>query len=141
MRDAGPQPGDSKRFAGAWNGEIITVRRFKTDVGYRTYFDLKVAGNRVLGLVREKSEPGTPQNAAFESKRSVMDGKIEGDLVTFRTPYRLEWWDSQKRDWVGKDYDIHYSGIMNGGLLELDRLDTYDHGTRSFTARKQATNE
>ncbi len=141
LRDAGPQPGDSKRFAGAWNSEIITVRRFKTDVGYRTYFDLKVTGNRVLGLVREKTEPGTPNNAAFESKRSVMDGKIEGDLVTFRTPYRLEWWDSQKRDWVGKDYDIHYSGIMKDGLLELDRLDTYDHGTRSFTARKQATNE
>ena len=119
-------------LAGDWVSDVITNPYEKTNT-YRLHFSFKVVGDRVLGSVVEKSTPG--DSRPYAVSRGILDGRLDGDIVTFRIPYEVLTTDGSG-DWITEDHSKALTGVLAGGGLAFIMQDDQGDPPQEFTATR-----
>ncbi len=124
--------GSTARIAGEWVSEVL-VNPFEKSNKYRLHFRFKVIGDRLLGTVVEKSAPGDPR--PYEVSRAILDGTVDGDVVTFRMPYEIMTTGSAG-NWLREQHSKQLTGALSGGRLEFVLQDDQGYPPQEFAATR-----
>jgi hypothetical protein len=107
-------------ITGKWTAQ------FDSQVGVQKYsFDFKVEGSKLTGTATStiKGEDGAVVN---EAKTQILEGKIEGDKISF----------SENLSYTGMDLKIVYTGTISGNEIKFSRT-VSDQPGEAFVAKRE----
>ncbi len=121
-------------LAGDWVTDALTNPYDRSNV-YRYHFSFRVIGDRIMGTAVERSTPDDPRPYTVE--RAVMDGRFDGELVTFHMPYEVFTGD----DWETEVHKKEVIGVFEGDSLSFILQDDQGGPPMEFNAVRAVTAE
>ncbi len=121
-------------IAGDWVTDVLTNPYARSNT-YRYHFSFRVIGDRIMGTALEKSTPDDPRPYAVE--RAVMDGRFDGELITFYIPYEVFTGD----EWETEAHRKEVIGVLDGDSLSFILQDDGGGPPMEFNAVRGAAAE
>lgn len=121
-------------LAGDWVTDVLT-NPYERSNTYRYHFSFRVIGDRIMGTAVEKSTPDDPRPYAVE--RAVMDGRLDGELITFYMPYEVFTGD----DWETEARKKEVIGVFEGDTLSFILQDDQGGRPLEFNAVRAVAEE